>query len=208
MGLVSRWVVVVLTCSVVACGTNKSSGATASGAAGKQAAAGAGGATATAGRASAASGSGATATAGTGSAAAGSGATATAGTGSAKAGSGGSGGSGGAADGGVDGGAAAGSGSDGGSGAAIPCTDAEWTAQCGSSCPFAPTQIDCAAACKNLPSVCTANCPQCAGVSLDTASCMAGCALYKGVTCYNRLLGCFVSNSTCETVTACANAHH
>lgn len=205
MGLVSRWVVVVLTCSVVACGTNKSSGATASGAAGKQAAAGAGGATATAGRASAASGSGATATAGTGSAAAGSGATATAGTGSAKAGSGGSGG---AADGGVDGGAAAGSGSDGGSGAAIPCTDAEWTAQCGSSCPFAPTQIDCAAACKNLPSVCTANCPQCAGVSLDTASCMAGCALYKGVTCYNRLLGCFVSNSTCETVTACANAHH
>jgi hypothetical protein len=45
------------------------------------------------------------------------------------------------------------------------------------------------------------------GVSLDTASCLAGCALYKGVTCYNRLLGCFVSNSTCEAVTVCANAH-
>ena len=107
----------------------------------------------------------------------------------------------------VDASAAAGDEAPSESEAVIPCSAAEWTQQCGSNCPFEPSEVDCAAACMNLSVVCGSGCPACMGMNLDRATCMAGCAQYRGVTCFNRLLGCFVTNTTCESESSCANAN-
>jgi hypothetical protein len=89
---------------------------------------------------------------------------------------------------------------------ALPCTNAEWTQNCGTKCSFDAASIDCTTACRNLTAVCEAGCPSCMGMNLDQPSCMTGCATYKRITCFNRLLGCFTSNDTCDSVTMCANA--
>jgi hypothetical protein len=88
---------------------------------------------------------------------------------------------------------------------AIPCTNAEWTQDCGAQCRFDAAAIDCKTACMNLTAVCGTGCPSCMGMNLDQPACMIGCATYRSVTCFNRLLGCFMTNDTCGSVTTCAN---
>lgn len=88
----------------------------------------------------------------------------------------------------------------------LPCTEEEWSRGCELGCPFEPADIDCVTACLNLSTVCEANCPPCMGMTLDPETCMVGCTRYRELECFNRLLGCFQTSTTCEAQSSCADS--
>ncbi|MEM6993261.1 MAG: hypothetical protein AAF721_22300 [Myxococcota bacterium] len=76
-------------------------------------------------------------------------------------------------------------------------------------CVFMPADVDCAAACGNIATVCAANdCDeQCTGMESDAAMCMAACEGTKGLACSNLTFGCYADNGTCDAVGMCVDAN-
>ena len=76
-------------------------------------------------------------------------------------------------------------------------------------CAFDPTEVDCAAACSNIASLCASNdCDaQCTGLESDPTLCTAACEGTKNLMCSNVVFGCYTSNSTCTEVGTCVDTN-
>ena len=76
-------------------------------------------------------------------------------------------------------------------------------------CAFEVAEVDCAAACANIATLCANNScdAQCTGLESDPALCSAACEGTKGLMCSNVVFGCYTSNSGCDDVGNCVEAN-